>query len=144
MSFFSVSAVCFHQMTCCTRFVLCFFHYISFSWHFVPAHTRLSVLTSQLFIIKGRAVNGFRCRHVLRNNQQTLCTLTTFECCYQIKYKGREQNYLRTGDVTVFFRRQPLDPLRRMSSKKLKSCDKRSFNSSVHHLRTGRAWKAGC
>jgi len=80
----------------------------------------------------------------LRNNQQTLHTLTTFECCYQIKHKGREQNCLRTGDVTVFFRRQPLDPLRLMYSKKLRSCDKRSFNSLVHHLwRTGTVCKVG-
>ena len=83
--------------------------------------------------------------HTLRNNQQTLCTLTTFESCYQIKHKGREQNCLRTGDVTVFFRRQPLDPLRLMCSKKLKSCDKRSFNSSVHHSRRiGTVQKGGC
>lgn len=83
--------------------------------------------------------------HVHRNNQQALCTRTTFECCYQIKHKGREQNYLRTGDVTVFFRRQPLDPLRLMCSKKLKSCGKRSFNYLVHHSRrTGTVSKAGC
>lgn len=78
--------------------------------------------------------------HALSNNQQTLCTLTTFECCYRIKRKGREQNCLRTGDVTVFFRRQPLDPLRLMCSRKLKSCDKRSFNSLVHHLRRTGCW----
>lgn len=82
---------------------------------------------------------------VLRNNQQTLCTLTIFECCYRIKHKDREQNCLRTGDVTVFFRRQPLDPLGLLCSKQLKSCDKRSFNSLVHHSRrTGTVWKAGC
>ena len=83
--------------------------------------------------------------HVLRNNQQTFCTLTTFECCYQIKHKNREQNCLRTGDVTVFFRKQPLDLLKIMCSKKLKSYNKRSFNSLVHHSRrTGTLWKAGC
>lgn len=38
----------------------------------------------------------------LKNNQQTLCTLTTFESSYQIKHKGREQNCSRTGDVTLF------------------------------------------
>lgn len=82
---------------------------------------------------------------VLGNNQQTLCTLTTSERCYRIKHKGREQNFLGTGDVTVFFRRQPLDPLRLMCSKQLKSWDKRSFNSLVHHSRDSvesrlRAW----
>lgn len=40
--------------------------------------------------------------HAHRNNQQTLRTLTTFECCYQIKHKGKEQNYLRTGMLLSF------------------------------------------
>lgn len=96
------------------------------------------------FIVRGRAVNGVHRKHTQRNNQQTLCTLTTFECCYQTEHKGRDQNYWRTGDITVFFRRKPLDPLRLTCSQKLKSCDHRHFNSLVPHLRrTGAVQKAG-
>lgn len=40
--------------------------------------------------------------HTLRNNQQTCCTLTTFESCYQIKHKGREQNCFRTVMLQSF------------------------------------------
>lgn len=61
----------------------------------------------------------------LRNKQQSLCTLTASESFCQTQHK--EQNAAQQLMLLVFFRRQPLDPLRLLCSKETQEMCQKKF-----------------